>query len=79
MGNFFGFSFKVKDISTGKIIAEIEKADRWRDYFLGGLFDYKDTYALKILDNETDRRILLGFVLSIDNVMHDQKKGSSIF
>ncbi len=24
-----------------------------------------------ILDNETDRRILLGFVLSIDNVLHD--------
>lgn len=79
VGNFFGFSFKVKDISTGKIIAEIEKADKWRDYFLGGMFDFKDTYALKILDHETDRRILVGFVLSIDNVMHDQKKGSSIF
>ena len=79
VGNFFGFSFQVKDISTGKVVAEIEKADRWRDYFLGGMFDYKDTYALKILDNETDRRILVGFVLSIDNVMHDQKKGSSIF
>ncbi|TFG28530.1 MAG: zinc-ribbon domain-containing protein [Promethearchaeota archaeon] len=71
-GNFMGFSFKVKDLSSGKIIAEIEKADRWRDYFLGGTFDFKDTYALRILDNETDRRILLGFVLSIDNVLHDQ-------
>ena len=71
-GNFMGFSFKVKDMSSGKIIAEIEKADRWRDYFLGGAFDFKDTYALRILDNETDRRILLGFVLSIDNVLHDQ-------
>ncbi|MFX0071864.1 MAG: LURP-one-related family protein [Candidatus Hermodarchaeota archaeon] len=71
-GNFMGFSFKVKDLSTNKIVAEIEKADRWRDYFLGGFFDFKDTYALRILDNETDRRILLGFVLSIDNVLHDQ-------
>jgi len=70
-GNFMGFSFKVKDLSTDKIVAEIEKAQRWRDVFLGGVFDFKDTYALRILDNETDRRILVGFVLSIDNTLHD--------
>jgi uncharacterized protein YxjI len=70
-GKFMGWSYKVKDCSTGKIIAEIEKADRWRDIFLGGLMDFKDTYALRILDNETDRRILVGFVLSIDNILHD--------
>ncbi len=70
-GKFMGFSFKVYDVTTGNIVAEIEKADRWRDLFLGGLFDFKDTYALRILDNETDRRILVGFVLSIDNVLHD--------
>jgi uncharacterized protein YxjI len=70
-GDFFGWSFKIYDISTGKLVAEIEKADRWRDVFLGGIFDFADRYALRVLDNETDRRILLGFVLSIDNVMHD--------
>lgn len=69
-GKFMGWSYKVTDMS-GKLIAEIEKADRWRDVFLGGLLDFKDTYVLRILDNETDRRILLGFVLSIDNVLHD--------
>ncbi|MFX1532185.1 MAG: LURP-one-related family protein [Promethearchaeota archaeon] len=69
-GKFMGWSYKVTDMS-GKLIAEIEKADKWRDVFLGGLLDFKDTYALRILDNETDRRILLGFVLSIDNVLHD--------
>ncbi len=71
-GKFMGWSYKITDLSTGKIIAEIEKADRWRDIFLGGLFDFKDTYALRILDNETDRRILVGFVLSIDNILHDK-------
>jgi len=71
-GKFMGFSFKVYDVTTGNVVAEIEKADRWRDIFLGGLFDFKDTYALKILDNTTDRRVLLGFVLSIDNVLHDR-------
>ena len=70
-GKFMGFSFKVYDVTTGNVVAEIEKADRWRDLFLGGLLDFKDTYALRILDNETDRRILVGFVLSIDNVLHD--------
>lgn len=70
-GKFMGWSYKVYDVSTGKTIAEIEKADKWRDIFLSGMLDFKGTYALKILDNETDRRILLGFVLSIDNVLHD--------
>ncbi|MBD3194847.1 MAG: hypothetical protein GF317_07325 [Candidatus Lokiarchaeota archaeon] len=74
-GEFMGWSYKIRELSTGKVVAEIEKADRWRDIFLGGLFDFKDTYALKILDNETDRRILLGFVLSIDNVLHDNRHG----
>lgn len=73
-GKFMGWSYKVTDMS-GKLIAEIEKADRWRDVFLGGLLDFKDTYALRILDNETDRRILVGFVLSIDNVLHDVRGG----
>lgn len=72
-GKFMGFSFKIYDVSTGEVVAEIEKADRWRDIFLGGIFDFKDTYALKILDNKTDRRVLLGFVLSIDNVLHDTR------
>jgi len=71
VGNFMGWSFKVYEVATGKQVAEIEKADRWRDVFLGGIFDFADTYALKILDDVTDRRILVGFVLSIDNTMHD--------
>ncbi len=70
-GKFMGWSYKVTDMS-GNIIAEIEKADRWRDVFLGGLLDFQDTYALRILDNQTDRRILVGFILSIDNVLHDR-------
>lgn len=70
-GEFTRFSFKIFDVTTGKVVAEIEKADKWRDVFLRGLLDFKDKYALKVLDNETDRRILLAFVLSIDNVLHD--------
>ncbi|MFO8017644.1 MAG: LURP-one-related family protein [Promethearchaeia archaeon] len=74
-GEFMGFSFKITDAQTGELIAEVEKADRWRDVFMGGVLDFKDTYALRILDNETDRRILLGFVITIDNVIHDDSSG----
>jgi uncharacterized protein YxjI len=70
-GDFMGWSFRIYSVPDRKLVAEIEKADRWRDVFLGGIFDYADKYALRIHDNETDRRILLGFVLSIDNVLHD--------
>ena len=70
-GDFMGWSFKIYSVPDRKLVAEIEKADRWRDVFLRGIFDFADKYALKIHDNETDRRILLGFVLSIDNVLHD--------
>ena len=74
-GEFMGWSFRVIESETGKTVAEIEKADKWQDIFLGGIFNYQDKYALKILDNETDRRILVAFVLSIDNVLHDQTHG----
>lgn len=74
-GNFMGWSYKIQDLSTGNIVGEIEKADKWRDVFLRGLFDFQDTYALRILDNVTDRRILVGFVLSIDNVLFDRQYG----
>jgi uncharacterized protein YxjI len=70
-GDFFGWSFRIYELATGKLVAEIEKSDKWRDIFLGGIFDFSDTYALKIIDNVTDRQILVGFVLSIDNVLHD--------
>lgn len=72
-GKLFGWSFTIKDVRTKQIVAEIEKADKWRDVYLNGPFDFSDTYALRILDNQTDRRILLGFVLSIDNVLHDNR------
>jgi uncharacterized protein YxjI len=74
-GDFFGWSFKIYSVPDRKLVAEIEKADRWRDVFLGGIFDFADKYALRIHENETDRRILLGFVLSIDNVLHDSSGG----
>jgi len=74
-GEFMGWSFQVVESATGKVVAEIEKADKWRDVFLGGIFNYQDKYALRILDNETDRRILVAFVLSIDNVLHDKSTG----
>jgi uncharacterized protein YxjI len=74
-GKFMGFNFTVTDMS-GKLLATINKADKWRDIFLKGLFDFKDTYALKIEDPDVDRRNLLGFVIAIDNTLHDGGRSS---
>ena len=70
-GRFGGFSFTITDRNE-KLIATIKKADKWQDVFVRGVFDFKDTYALKIEDMNVDRRLLLGFVIAIDNVLHDQ-------
>ena len=72
-GNFLGKDFKIKD-NTGNLIAQVGKSDFFRDLILGGsLFDFTDTYAIKIFNRVFDRRLLLGFVIAIDNSVHDEK------
>ncbi|MCW3985667.1 MAG: LURP-one-related family protein [Candidatus Bathyarchaeota archaeon] len=71
-GNFLGKNFEVKDMD-GKLKAKIGKSDFFKDLVLGGLFDFSDTYAIKILDSDYDKRLLLGFVIAIDNSVHDKK------
>lgn len=70
LGNFMSWSYKVLDMS-GKGIAEIEKADKLQDVFNIDILDLQDKYVIKILDNEADRKILVGFVFSIDIMLHD--------
>lgn len=73
-GNFLGRDFKIKN-SQGRLIAQVGKSDFFKDLILGGsVFDYTDTYAVKILDSNYDKRILLGFIIAIDNSVHDKKK-----
>ena len=71
-GNFLGRDFKIKD-SKGNLKAKIGKSDFFKDFILGGVFDFSDTYAVKILDPEFDKQLLLGFVIAIDNSVHDKK------
>jgi len=71
-GNFLGRNFKIKD-SKGNLKAKICKSDFFKDLLLGGVFDFSDTYAVQILDPEFDKRLLLGFVIAIDNSVHDEK------
>lgn len=72
-GKLRSWSYKVKDLSTGEKVAEIEKAAKVRDLILPRTFDFKNTYVLKILDNITDRRILVGLTLSIIITLRDFK------
>jgi uncharacterized protein YxjI len=73
-GNFLGFSFKVYDVQ-GKVVAEIDKLDMWKDIFLGGgLFDFKNTYAVVVHDPAVDRRLILPLAIAIDEVVHEDRK-----
>ncbi|MFH0748302.1 MAG: LURP-one-related family protein [Candidatus Bathyarchaeota archaeon] len=73
-GNFLGKKFEIKD-SANRLIAQVGKSDFVRDLILGGsFFDFADTYAVKILDKEYDKRLILGFVIAIDNSVHDKKR-----
>jgi len=71
-GKFLGRDFKIKD-SKGNLKAKVGKSDFFKDLVFGGVFDFSDTYAVQILDPEYDKRLLLGFVIAIDNSVHDKK------
>jgi len=71
-GSFSGWNFKIRN-QNEKEIAEVSKSDRWRDIFVGGIFDYSDTYTLHVLDSDFDRRMLIGFVIAINNILHHKK------
>ncbi len=74
-GKIMGWDFTVSDMNN-TILAEISKTDRWRDIFLTGAFDFSDTYAVHVTEQgqKFDRRILLGLVVAIDNILHDKRK-----
>ncbi|MFX1351509.1 MAG: LURP-one-related family protein [Promethearchaeota archaeon] len=69
-GNFMKWNFKITD-EKKKLVAEIEKADKWRDVFLGGVFDFSDKYAIRIY-GDIDRLTVLGFAIAVDDAYHDQ-------
>ena len=73
-GNLLGRNFEIKNMDN-KAVAHVGKSDFFRDLFLGGtIFDFRDTYAIRMLDREYDRRLILGFVVAIDNSVHDKDK-----
>ena len=74
-GSFAGWRFTIKD-NTGQLIGQVSKSDALRDVFLGGMFDYSDTYTLQVTEPSFDRRLLLGLVIAIDNSVHDVKKNN---
>jgi uncharacterized protein YxjI len=70
-GNFLGKDFEIKD-AHGHLKAKVGKGDFFQDLVLGGMFDFSDTYAIQIHDPDYDKRLLLGFVIAIDNSVHDK-------
>jgi uncharacterized protein YxjI len=75
-GKFMGFDielFRGSSKDPKDKIAEVHKADRWRDVFFSGAWDFSDTYGVKVIDPSIDRKLLMGFVITIDNVLFDKK------
>ncbi|MFX1520284.1 MAG: LURP-one-related family protein [Promethearchaeota archaeon] len=71
-GNFKAWDFTIKDTRSGNEIGTVKKLDRWKDaFFGGGIFDRSDKYALKI-HGDVDRRLVVGAVIAIDNMFHDE-------
>ena len=73
-GNLFGWDFKIFD-TKNNLVAQVGKADAFRDLFLGGgLFDFSDKYAVRVVKDDVNRLQLLGFVIAIDNIVHDKRR-----
>ena len=71
-GQFMGWDFNIyRGDSETDLVAEVRKTDRWQDVFFGGIINFSDTYAVRIIDPSIDRRKVIGFVIAIDNVLHD--------
>ncbi|MFX1445402.1 MAG: LURP-one-related family protein, partial [Promethearchaeota archaeon] len=70
-GEFMDFQFYIKEIATEKIIAEFDKTQRWKDQIDNEFLNLYDSYALKIKDEVTDRKILLGFVFGAKYIIYD--------
>jgi len=66
-GEFINFTFSIKNLSLNKIVAECNKTENYKD-LLKGRFDHKNTYALRILDKQSDRRILLLLIIGIRQI-----------
>ena len=66
-GEFISFQFQIVDLSQNKIVAECDRTKKWKS-LLPGKFNDENDYSLTILDNETDRRILLLFVIGVRQI-----------
>ena len=66
-GEFISFQFQIVDLSMNKAVAECNKTKQWKN-LLPGKFDDENDYSLTILDNQTNRHILLLFVIGIRQI-----------
>jgi len=71
-GGVTKWNFRITDPrDKKKVFAEIKKGDKWRDVF-APMFNFKDRYALHVVDLDVDRLMLLAYAIIIDNVYHDK-------
>jgi hypothetical protein len=76
-GDFEHYSFTVYDRS-GNVVAEIDKAEKWKHTFAGGTgFDIKNKHAIVINpDSEFDRRLIVPLAIAVEEALHEERKES---
>ena len=65
----------------GKIVATVGNLNKWKNVFVKGLFNFTQKYAMCISDEfmgKVDPRLLLGYVITIDNIFHDTDSGGRL-
>jgi uncharacterized protein YxjI len=74
-GDFEGFSFVLYD-EPRNVVAEIDKAEKWKDIFVGKEgFSFKDKYAIVLQqDARCERRFILPLVIAVEEALHEEHK-----
>ena len=73
-GKLMGFDFMIysrDQIKPSNVVAKIHKIDPQDCNFISGDWNLKEIYGIQVLQPDIDRRLVLGFVIAIDNMIHD--------
>lgn len=72
-GSYADFDFSIID-DNNLLIARIRLSETLPEIFQQYSFDFSNTYTLNIIDLNYDRKIILGFVVAICNIIGTRRK-----
>ncbi|MCX6012816.1 MAG: LURP-one-related family protein [Chloroflexi bacterium] len=76
-GSYSGFDFSIVD-NNNILIAQIRQSETWPEIFKRYSFDFSNTYTLNVIDLNYDRKLILGFVVVICNIIGIRRKAKRV-